>query len=67
MPTRPFPIWNHGHSTGSKPGAAAGQLMQGGGYNYDCTSIRLRFDRRSTPIRLHFDRATTTPRPTSQP
>ena len=29
------------------------------GYNYESISIRLRFDRRSTPIRLQFDRATT--------
>ena len=33
-----------------------------GGYNYD--SIRLRFDRRSTPVRLQFARATTIRRPT---
>jgi len=28
------------------------------------TTIRLRFDRRSTPIRIHLDRATTIRRPT---
>jgi len=38
-----------------------------GGYNYDLTSIRLRFDRRSTPIRLQFDCATTIRRPKLRP
>ena len=32
----------------------------GGGYKYDLTLIRLRFDRRSTPIRLQFGRRATT-------
>ena len=38
-----------------------------GGFNYDSTSIWLRFDCRLIPIRLQFDRATTIRRPTLRP